>query len=483
MSAPWAGYVRVSRVGPREETLLSPKLQEERIRQWAGNREVRMLPAELDQSGGKLDRPVLTEAIERVEAGEYAGLVAASLDRLSRSLTDALTIIRRVEDAGGQVVSVAENFDSSTPEGRMARNVWLSIAEMQLDRYREGFDRAKGDAVARGIHIAGRTPLGYRRRPDRTLEPDPRTASAVRGLFERRAGGDSWVALADSLGEQIGGSHSVKRVQSICRNPVYLGRASQGRHQNPDAHEPLVDRATWEAAQLAHPRPPRGKLGPALLSGIVRCAGCQHTMSPSVGRRGERIYRCSRRHAGGKCPEPAIISARLVEPYLERAVLEQIGDLRFSATERTRGIEEAEQALQAAETELAAYRDLNAVAEMGPIAYMDGMRPRVEGVQKARRALAEARSSVGPIPEAGDLAQLWPELTVDQRRRVLGGVLGVVWVRRGRGDVVDRVRIVAAGSEPASLSRRGTSAGPVESLAWDGDLPGEIRPTLAQDAS
>jgi site-specific DNA recombinase len=470
-------------VAEREETLLSPKLQEERIRQWAGKREVRMLPPELDQSGGTLDRPILIEAIERIEAGECAGIVAASLDRLSRSLSDALAIIGRVESAGGQVVSVAENFDAGTPEGRMSRNIILSMGEMQLDRYRESFDRAKGDAVGRGIHISGRVPLGYRRRADRILEPDPRTAPAVRELFRRRTAGESWVRLADWLGQQLGGTHSAKRVQSIVHNPVYLGRASQGRHQNPDAHEPLVNRATWEAAQLAHPKPPRGKLGPALLSGIVRCAGCQHTMSPSVGRRGERIYRCARRHAGGKCPEPAIISARLVDPYVERAALEEIGDLRFSAKERSRGIEQAERELEAAETELAAYRDLNAVAEMGPAAFMEGMRPRVEAVQNARKALAEARGSVGPIPEAGDLAELWPELTVEQRRQILGSVLGAVWVRRGRGDVADRVKIIAAGSEPSSLSRRGTSAGPVESLTWDRDLPGQIRPALDQDAS
>jgi hypothetical protein len=37
-------------------------------------------------------------------------------------------------------------------------------------------------------------------------------------------------------------------------NRVYLGEARNGEYFHPNAHEPIVDRATFEAAQLAHPR-------------------------------------------------------------------------------------------------------------------------------------------------------------------------------------------------------------------------------------
>ena len=87
MSPPIAGYTRVSRIGDRDETLISPDLQAERIRQYARGRgvAVEMLPPELDQSGGKTSRPILDDAIRGVEQGRYAGIVVSQLDRLSRA--------------------------------------------------------------------------------------------------------------------------------------------------------------------------------------------------------------------------------------------------------------------------------------------------------------------------------------------------------------------------------------------------------------
>lgn len=57
----WLGYRRVSRVGGREH-LISPELQADRIHAHAGMRglSVRMLPPEMDVSGGRRSRPILS---------------------------------------------------------------------------------------------------------------------------------------------------------------------------------------------------------------------------------------------------------------------------------------------------------------------------------------------------------------------------------------------------------------------------------------
>jgi len=68
---------------------------------------------------------------------------------------------------------------------------------------------------------------------------------------------------------------------------------------------------------------------------------------------------------------------------------------------------------------------------------------------------------------------LWPEMTVEERRTVLRGALGVVWVRKGRGPLEERVRVIAAGFEP-DLVHPGGSARDVVPLDWVPDLPGEI---------
>lgn len=207
----WAGYVRVSRVGEREETLISPKLQERQIRSWAtgAGHELVMLPAELDASGGDDSRPILLGAIEQVERGELDGIVVAKLDRLSRSLAGSVEMLRRIEDAGGQVRSASEQLDASTVSGRTTRNILFSIAQWEREQKAEGFERAKADAIGRGVYIAGRTPLGYRKNAERILEPGD-DADAVREAFRLRAKGTSWRVIAERLSERLGLSRQGK---------------------------------------------------------------------------------------------------------------------------------------------------------------------------------------------------------------------------------------------------------------------------------
>src|SRR5262245_33006464 len=107
-------YVRVSDVrGRKGESFISPSVQREQIAAWASARgvEIGETLTELDESGARADRPLLIEAIERIEAGRSEGLVVAKLDRFGRSLTDGLSAIARIERAGGTFVSVQDGFD------------------------------------------------------------------------------------------------------------------------------------------------------------------------------------------------------------------------------------------------------------------------------------------------------------------------------------------------------------------------------------
>src|SRR4051812_11147063 len=107
------GYVRVSstrgRSGP---SFISPALQRERLEAWCGLYDARLVAVheELDESGGRADRPLLMTAIERVEAGLSDGIIVARLDRFGRSLRDALEHIDRIQAAGGRFVSVQDHF-------------------------------------------------------------------------------------------------------------------------------------------------------------------------------------------------------------------------------------------------------------------------------------------------------------------------------------------------------------------------------------
>jgi site-specific DNA recombinase len=436
------GYCRVSRVGDRADTLISDKDQAKRITSYAQGKEleVEMLDPELDVSGGKIERPILSEAIRQIEEGEAEGIIVAQLDRLSRmDLVDAIVTIKRIEDAGGQVKAVKENYDSSsqTDEGVFIRNIYLSVADMQLRRYKAQFASAKEQAVKRGIWPISKVPLGYRIGDDRKLEVDAAKAALVVKAFEARASGGPWSKVADILGRGMTGA--IK----IIRNRVYLGEIRLGDLVNPNAHDPIVTEELWEAAQIEHPRPGRGRNGPALLAGLVTCASCGYKMTPDA-RNGWRGYRCRPRKASGICPEPAMISARIIDPYVEETVISHAANLQYKLSAKTDALKDAETRLKLAEAELGAFQEVERASEVEAKYFEEGMNSRVLEVKEAQRELSSARKSLGPS-EIGMIVEKWPELDVGDRRHLLGGALGAVLVSRGRGRPAShRVTIIDA---------------------------------------
>jgi DNA invertase Pin-like site-specific DNA recombinase len=455
--ATFAAYTRVSQVGDRGDRLLSPELQLAEIERWATahGHELVVLDPELNESGGREDRPVFQAAIAACERGEFDGITVAALDRFSRSVMGALREIERIEATGAQLVSVRENIDSTTPTGRKVRRDFFSNAEWERDVKKEGLARARESAVARKIHVTGKVPLGYRRREDRILEPDPATAPIVRDMFRRRAAGESWPVIARAVSEVLGRPIQPQSVSRLVRDGrVYLGEARNGVYVHPEAHEPLVDRATFEAAQLAHPRPPRGKRGPALLSGIIRCAGCGRLMVPTT-RSNARAYRCRRHHQAGECPEPCHVG-EWIDGHVVGVVRKLMKGRGYRAAQVNRRLDEAERELQAAE----AARDdfAAATAGMSREDIAAGMQAHAQAVRSARKTFAEARAAAVPVPDVKTFGEAWESLSGEQRRHVLRGSLGAVVVRKGRGPDLGRVRILGPGAvvnedEPVDFDR------------------------------
>jgi site-specific DNA recombinase len=209
------GYVRVSDVGGRGgATFISPSVQRERMEAWCSpyGAHLHHVLEELDESGGRPDRPLLLNAIERVERGLSDGVIVAKLDRFGRSFEDALEQIERIDRAGGRLISVQDQFDLGTDHGRLVLRLMLSFAEFERDRIRTSWDDAQRKAVERGIHTATQAPTGYRKGRDRRLRVDPRTARAIREAFAKRARG----ATLPEVGRYCATTRSVRRRARPC---------------------------------------------------------------------------------------------------------------------------------------------------------------------------------------------------------------------------------------------------------------------------
>jgi len=464
------GYVRVSQVGGRDgERFISPGIQREQIETWAeaNNAVIGMVFEELDESGARADRPLLAQAIERVERGESDGIVVAKLDRFGRSLLDGLAAIDRISSANGTFVSVQDGFDLRTPTGKLLLRLMLSMAEWELDRIRSNWNAARIRAIQRGVHIGRTAPFGYRRVLAGRLEPDAATAPVLREIFKRRADGATTREIAQWLE-----THRVKTsrgnrgwtdtsVWHILRNRTYLGELRMGDHVARHMHPPLVGRATWQEAQSPRVLSESRKGQPTLLGGLLRCSACRLVLHSGWAYQHDRrtaAYHCGGRSAQGSCPEPAYITGPSVEPYVEEAFLGALSHSKHRPRAQSREAE-LQARVDVAERTLDSYRDnVRIAALLGEERFLGGLRARRRNLDLAMRVLAnEGRRSVGvALPSAEELVANWPRMSVEERRAAIAEVIDCIFVSRNPGTADDRLFICYRGQAPVDLPRPGS---------------------------
>ncbi len=477
-------YVRVSRVGGRSgESFTSPDLQRHQGAAWASSRgvEVAVVHEDLDQSGGKLERPALDALIARIRAGETDGVIVSKLDRLSRlGVADALRLVEQITEAGGSIAAVDLGLDPTTPFGEFGMTIMLALARMERHRMSEAWEHAKTRALDRGARM-GPTPFGYTRDDDGLLVPHPKWARAVTRAFKLAADQGVDPALA-YLRKQVPAYPSDHRpavprkrsadhrtwnaftVRRLLRNRSYLGETRYGDRLVRDSHPALVDRETFERAHPGDEKPQRRPAAAFPLSGFATCANCGEVLvGGRAGARGQsvRTYRCRASLGswkGERCDSPTNILADRLESY----VVEQVKQAyekgatsvaAASVSEIDSGIEDVQRELEASERELERFAaDPTAAELLGQAAWTAALRARTERAEAAR---VEYREHVATM-RAADIVvppiELLDSLAPEELRTVLRSVFQTVRVSRGRahgrGPVGERVELVFHG-EPS----------------------------------
>lgn len=81
------------------------------------------------QSGKDLERPEMTRLLTEVRRGDL--LVAAKVDRLSRSLVDFAMLVERSQREGWAIVTLDLGLDLSTPQGEFVASILAAFARME----------------------------------------------------------------------------------------------------------------------------------------------------------------------------------------------------------------------------------------------------------------------------------------------------------------------------------------------------------------
>ena len=180
------GYTRCS-TGEQTASGAGLDAQREAISQEAARRRWEVVAIHEDRglSGRRLDgRLGLSAALSAIEIGEADALVVAKLDRLTRSLIDAATLIERSRRRGWALVALDLGVDTTTPAGELVASVMAAVAQWER--------RAIGQRTKEAL--AARRAQGVR------LGRPPAIPSHVRArILDAREDGMTYRAIADRL--------------------------------------------------------------------------------------------------------------------------------------------------------------------------------------------------------------------------------------------------------------------------------------------
>ena len=109
-------------------------------------------------SGKNTDRQEFKAMMNFVRTGDI--VIVESISRIARNTRDLLSIVSELTEKGVEFVSLKENIDTTTPQGRFMLTVFGALAELEreniLERQREGIEIAKSEGKYKG-----RKPVEY----------------------------------------------------------------------------------------------------------------------------------------------------------------------------------------------------------------------------------------------------------------------------------------------------------------------------------
>ncbi len=326
-------YTRVSTDLQAEKEFSSCESQEEKIQAFVksqNNWQVAKVYSDAGYTGANTKRPALTELLEDIKQNKIDIVLVYKIDRLTRSPKDFYELIEIFEQFQTGFISITERFDTSTPAGRLLRNIMLTSAQFERELVSERTRDKLIERAKKGFFHGGPTPYGYERKNKRLIVNE-KEANIVKIIFDDYIEHASINKLFDSLREKRlkdrqGKEFSKPFLARILRNITYTGKLVYAGETYQGIHQPVVSEELFELAQKSHKKRIRKfrVYKHFLFGGLIRCKECGYHMSACFTNKHSQgklkryyYYRCtSTSKKGWKRCSTKEVSADRIENYL-----------------------------------------------------------------------------------------------------------------------------------------------------------------------
>jgi site-specific DNA recombinase len=321
-------------------------------------------------SGVGSDRPALKRLLQCALsiAPPFSTILIDDTSRLSRTTEDALSIFKRLNFAGVQLIAVSQGISSDNEQSEMLVTVHGLVDSLYVRELAKKIHRGMEGLALRGLHTGGRI-FGYDtvsvgEGAGKRLVINAVEAAIVRRIFTLSAGGLSLKKIARTLNrehiqaprarrDRIGGEWCPTAIREMLKNGLYIGKVVWNRSkfvkvpgtnkrqrrmrpesewmcsENPELA--IVTRELWTAVRTRfaslpaiwgyQKKPgllPKGLTTPHLFSGMLKCGECGANLVISTGGGTHRHpkYACSRRMNRGGCENSLYIRRDELEGLL-----------------------------------------------------------------------------------------------------------------------------------------------------------------------
>jgi DNA invertase Pin-like site-specific DNA recombinase len=381
--------------------------------------EVETIDEDLGRSGsGLTDRPGFRRLVAEVCEGQIGAVFCLEASRLARNGRDWHHLIELCGLVGAVLIDAEGIYDPRVINDRLVLGLRGTMSEFELSILRQRSVEAIRQKAKRG-ELRFKLPVGlcWGVAGKIDLDPDVRVQNALHLLFRKFQEVESarkvllWFQAQQITIPAVGSGESTphiywkrprySRILAILQNPIYAGayafgrteartRVVAGRPQQTRGHHKPREQWTvlirdhhpgyisWEQFELnqkalaenAHMKSrmgrQRGRGGPSLLVGLLRCRRCGYMLHVNYGNKGIR-YVCvseninqglSKCISFGRVRVDQVVSMEIlkaIQPMAIDAALEAADQVQRRQSDRTRALElELEQARY--ETRLAARR-------------------------------------------------------------------------------------------------------------------------------